>query len=112
MNVQQNIAPTRRLMDARSGPVRLTAADDAALLARMSAGDEQALGVLYDRWEHAVRTFSIRMAPLSVETEYRVEQVFWEAWIHASSFDPSRGGVDEWLMGIARTNSPPSRLAT
>ena len=71
----------------------------------MGAGDEQALGLFYDRWEHAVRTMAVRMVTDSMEAEDVVEDVFWQAWRQASRFDPARGGAGTWLLTMARSRA-------
>ncbi|HVT39742.1 MAG TPA: sigma-70 family RNA polymerase sigma factor [Gemmatimonadaceae bacterium] len=85
--------------------ISLASPDDAALVARMGAGDEQALGLFYDRWEHTVRTTAVRMVTDSMEAEDVVEDVFWQAWRQASRFDPARGGAGTWLLTIARSRA-------
>jgi RNA polymerase sigma-70 factor (ECF subfamily) len=71
----------------------------------MGGGDEKALGLFYDRWEHTVRTMAIRMVTDSMEAEDVVEDVFWQAWRHASRFDPARGEAGTWLLTIARSRA-------
>ena len=83
----------------------LASLDDAALVTRMGAGDEQALGLLYDRWEHTVRTLAVRLVTDSMEADDVVEDVFWQAWRQASRFDPARGGASTWLLTIARSRA-------
>lgn len=89
----------------RMGPQALASPDDAALVARMGAGDEQAIGTLYDRWEHGVRTLAVRLVGDSTEAEDVVEEVFWQAWRQATRFDVNRGGAGTWLLTIARSRS-------
>jgi RNA polymerase sigma-70 factor (ECF subfamily) len=71
----------------------------------MGAGDERALGLLYDRWEHTVRAMAVRMVTDSMEAEDVVEDVFWQAWRQAHRFDPARGGAGTWLLTIARSRA-------
>jgi RNA polymerase sigma-70 factor (ECF subfamily) len=79
--------------------------DDADLIARMRAGDERALGELYDRWEDAVRVCALSIVDEAAEAEDVVEDVFWQAWRQSARFDPNRGGVGAWLMTIARSRA-------
>jgi RNA polymerase sigma-70 factor (ECF subfamily) len=79
--------------------------DDAALVARMRAGDEQALGELYDRWEDAVRVCALSIVDEAAEAEDVVEDVFWQAWRQSGRFDAERGSVSAWLLTIARSRA-------
>ena len=80
-------------------------ADDASLLRRMAAGDELALGALYDRWQAIVHGVVARMLRQPDDVEDVVEDVFWQAWRQASRFDPTRGAVHSWLLTIARSRA-------
>jgi RNA polymerase sigma-70 factor, ECF subfamily len=79
--------------------------EDAVLLQRMAAGDEQALGALYDRWQAVVHGVVARMVRQPDDVEDVVEEVFWQAWRQASRFDPTRGAVHSWLLTIARSRA-------
>ncbi|MEO6525854.1 MAG: sigma-70 family RNA polymerase sigma factor [Gemmatimonadaceae bacterium] len=79
--------------------------DDAVLLRRMAAGDEQALGILYDRWNALVHGVVARMLREANDVEDVVEEVFWQAWRQASRFDPTRGAMQTWLLTIARSRA-------
>jgi RNA polymerase sigma-70 factor (ECF subfamily) len=78
---------------------------DADLVARMQAGDEQALALLYDRHELAVRTQVRRVLDGSMDVEDVVEEVFWQAWRNAHRFDAVRGDVGAWLRTMARSRA-------
>ncbi|MGH7655741.1 MAG: sigma-70 family RNA polymerase sigma factor [Gemmatimonadaceae bacterium] len=78
---------------------------DADLVARMHAGDEQALATLYDRWEFAVRAAVLRIVDRPMDAEEVVEDVFWQAWRAAGRFDGARGSVSTWLQTIARSRA-------
>ncbi len=76
--------------------------DDAALLARIAGGDEQALAALYDR--HGARAFSLALRILGDRetAEEVVLDVFWSIWQHASSFMPERARFTTWLYAMVR----------
>lgn len=78
---------------------------DAALVASMAAGDEQALGVLYDRWATTVHTLAYYLLGQADEAEDAVEETFWQAWRDAGRYDASRGAVSTWLSTIARSRA-------
>jgi RNA polymerase sigma-70 factor, ECF subfamily len=78
---------------------------DEALVRRMADGDEQALGVLYDRWQAVVHGVVSRTLRRPDDVEDIVEEAFWQAWRQASRFDRTRGAVQTWLLTIARSRA-------
>ena len=85
---------------------------DLELIERMRTGDEQALAVLYDRYELTVRTQVLRVVDGPMDAEDVVEEVFWQAWRSADRFDGSRGDVGTWLRTMARSRALDRRRAT
>ena len=71
----------------------------------MAAGDERALGELYDR--HAGTLYALARAIVGerADTEEVVADTFGQAWRNASQFDPARGSVTAWLATITRTRA-------
>jgi RNA polymerase sigma-70 factor (ECF subfamily) len=84
---------------------RHTATEDDALVHRMAARDEQALGALYDRWADVVHAVVARVLRSVDDVDDVVEETFWQAWRQADRFDPARGSVQTWLLTIARSRS-------
>jgi RNA polymerase sigma-70 factor, ECF subfamily len=80
-------------------------ADDLALIGRVAVGDESAFSALFDRWQPVVRAVADRILSDADEADDVVEETFWQAWRGAARFDASRGGVQTWLLTIARTRS-------
>lgn len=78
---------------------------DAALLRRMAAGDESALGALYDRWSPLVHSVVMRIASDPGDAEELVEETFLQAWRQAGSYQDARGGVATWLAVMARSRA-------
>jgi len=82
------------------GPVAVPADDaelDAALVARMAAGDQKALSELYDRHSGILLGLAIRIVRERRDAEDLLHDVFLEAWRAAKDFDPKRGRVRTWL---------------
>lgn len=84
---------------------RAVESEDEALVRRMADGDEQALGVLYDRWHAVVHGVVSRLLRQADDAEDIVEETFWQAWRQASRFDRTRGAVQTWLLTIARSRA-------
>jgi len=78
-----------------------TAPEDEALLARVAAGDSRALETLYDRYGRVVYSTALRILGLSELAEEVVQETFWRVWRRSGTFQPGRGQVSSWILGIA-----------
>lgn len=70
---------------------------DAELVARMAAGDRDAMSQLYARHSPVMLGLAIRIVRERREAEDLLHDVFLEAWRAARDFDPKRGRVRTWL---------------
>lgn len=86
-------------------------ASDAALVARMARADRQALGALYER--HAPRLLALaeRILGARNEAEDLLQDVFIEAWRHATNYSAERGSVSTWLSLRTRSRALDRRKA-
>ena len=89
-------------MQARRGADDEDVALETALATAFVAGDERALRAAYDRWGGLVHAFCVRSLASRADAEEATAQVFVNAWRGRSGFDPSRGSLAGWLLGIAR----------
>lgn len=81
----------------------LTAGSDEEELASAFAdGADWALAEAYRRWSPWVHTLAVRKTGDSAEAEDVTQQVFVKAWQSRSRFDPGRGKLAAWLVGITR----------
>ncbi len=70
---------------------------DAELVARMAAGDRDAMSQLYARHSSVMLGLAMRIVRDRREAEDLLHDVFLEAWRAAKDFDPKRGRVRTWL---------------
>ncbi|MET7421607.1 sigma-70 family RNA polymerase sigma factor [Dactylosporangium sp. NPDC005555] len=66
------------------------------------AGDERALRQAYERYGPAVFHLAARGLASTTDAEDVTQATFVAAWLGRESFDPSRGSMLGWLLGIAR----------
>jgi RNA polymerase sigma-70 factor (ECF subfamily) len=84
---------------------------DWRLLDRIVAGDQIALGELYDRHSRLLFGLLVRMLGDHSDAEEVLQDVFLQTWTRADTFDPALGSAVGWLIGIAR-NRAIDRLRT
>lgn len=75
---------------------------DAALIARLRAGEQDAMAELYDRYSSLVYAVSLRVLADTSAAEDVLQEVFMQLWRHPASFDARRGNLGPWLAVIAR----------
>lgn len=78
---------------------------DAELVARIAAGDEAALGMVYDRHADIVYGSVMRLLHDREAAEEIVQDVYVAVWRHAGQYAPSTGSLLGWLLGIARNKA-------
>lgn len=75
--------------------------EEALLVRRVAAGDEEALGLLYDRLGRPVYALCLRIVRDPGAAEELTQETFVRLWRSAASFDVERGRVSTWLLRIA-----------
>jgi RNA polymerase sigma factor (sigma-70 family) len=73
---------------------------DEALLSSIAAGDESALGEVYDRFGGEAYRLALRIVRDPEFAEDVVQDAFLSVWRWASSFDAERGTVRSWLLTL------------
>ena len=79
--------------------------DDAALIARLRAGDENAMADLYDRYSGIVYGVALRVLGDTTAAEDVLQEVFLQLWRRPQSFNADRGRLAPWLAVIARNRA-------
>jgi RNA polymerase sigma-70 factor, ECF subfamily len=84
---------------------RLRALADDDLMALVRGADPQAFGVVYDR--HAAPAFALayRMVGSRGVAEDVVQEAFLAIWRSAARYDPARGSVRTWILGIVHNRA-------
>lgn len=91
--------PIGGTLDGRAEP------SDEVLLERISRGESDALGVLYDRYARVAIAVAYRVLGEHGTAEDVVQEAFLAVWRRVDSFDPSRGSVRSWLLTIIRNGA-------
>ena len=76
--------------------------NDTELLRSMLAGDEEALALLYRRRQGGVYRFALQMSGSKTIAEDVTQEVFLFLMREGQLFDPTRGSVSAFLLGVAR----------
>jgi RNA polymerase sigma-70 factor, ECF subfamily len=82
----------------------LSAGEDSVLIRRLSAGDEEALGTLMDRYGGALLHFAHRLVGDMQLAEEIYQDTMLKAWQQAGTFRLD-GHLKAWLFRVARNNA-------
>lgn len=77
---------------------------DTELLRSMLAGDEEALALLYRRRQGSVYRFALQMSGSKSVAEDVTQEVFLFLMREGHVFDPARGSLSAFLLGVARNH--------
>ncbi len=78
---------------------------DEQLLARISKGEAEALGLLYDRYNRLAIGVAYRVLGEHGAAEDTVQEAFMAVWRRVDSFDATRGTARSWLLTIVRNGA-------
>jgi RNA polymerase sigma-70 factor, ECF subfamily len=76
-------------------------AQDATLVRAVARGDIAAFEDLYERYARLVYSAAVRLVGLEAAEDV-AQDVFLNLWRRAGHFDPERGCLQAWLLGITR----------
>lgn len=75
------------------------------LIQRISDGDQDALGQLYDETNRAVFGLAMRVLNDTGLAEEVTLEVYTQVWRQATAYDPRRGTPSAWILTIARSRA-------
>jgi RNA polymerase sigma-70 factor, ECF subfamily len=78
---------------------------DAELMERVQADDPDAFGALFDRFKVRAYRVAYAIAHDSARAEDIVQDAFLSIWRKRASYQPKRGSVTGWLMGVVRNRA-------
>jgi RNA polymerase sigma factor (sigma-70 family) len=85
-----------------SGQIRRLSEEELALAERFRRGDETVLREVYDRYGGLVHRVGLVCLASHHEAEDVTQATFVAAWRGRETYDPGRGTLAGWLLGIAR----------
>ena len=74
-------------------------------MARITTGDAEALGDLYDRFAGMLLALARRILGSRADAEEVVQECFLHVWERADRYDPKRASVSTWLVLITRSRA-------
>lgn len=78
---------------------------DAVLLQRISAGDRDAFGELYDRFSRPLYATALHILRDAAEAEDVIHDAFVAVWEKAAAFDAQRGSAFAWIVALVRNRA-------
>src|SRR5437763_1729962 len=79
--------------------------DDVALVAAVARADARALESLYERYSRGVYSLALRLLADGPAAEEVVQETFLKLWRQPSAYQPARGRLLSWLLGVAHHHS-------
>jgi len=71
----------------------------------IAAGEQLALGELYDRYASTLMALATRVLRSTADAEEVLQEAFVHAWKRADRYDPGRSSVSTWLVLITRSRA-------
>jgi RNA polymerase sigma-70 factor, ECF subfamily len=81
--------------------LNLSLEDDAALVAAVARADPRALELVYERYSRGVYSLAMRLLADGPAAEEVVQETFLKLWRQPDAYQPSRGRLFTWLLGVA-----------
>jgi RNA polymerase sigma-70 factor (ECF subfamily) len=75
--------------------------EDSLLVERVARGESSALERIYDRHSRGVYSVALRLLGDPAAAEEVVQETFLKLWRQPNAYQPSRGRLLPWLLGVA-----------
>lgn len=75
--------------------------EDTLLVEAVARGDAQALELIYDHHSRGVYSLALRLLADTTSAEEVVQETFLKLWRHPNAYQPARGRLLPWLLGVA-----------
>jgi RNA polymerase sigma-70 factor (ECF subfamily) len=75
------------------------------LISRIARGDQEAFSTLYDQCAGRILGLLLKILRHRPAAEDVLQEVFWQAWQQAGTFDARRASVLVWLIMLARSRA-------
>ena len=75
--------------------------EDTLLVDQIARGDARALERIYDRHSRGVYSVALRLLTDTAAAEEVVQETFLKLWRQPGAYQPSRGRLLPWLLGVA-----------
>jgi RNA polymerase sigma-70 factor (ECF subfamily) len=76
--------------------------EDTKLLARIAAGDQQAIEILHERFAPRMYAVAMRVTRSERLSQEAVQDAFMAVWQDPSRFDAARGSLGPWMFTLTR----------
>jgi RNA polymerase sigma-70 factor, ECF subfamily len=78
---------------------------DLVVVNALQAGDDQALGEIYDRYGLTVYRVALKILRNATDAEDLTQEVFVTFWQGANKYEPQRGALSTFLLLVTRSRS-------
>ena len=76
-----------------------------ALIRRVASLDRRAFSDFYDRYAGLAFSLIRRILRRQEDAEEVLQEVFWQVWVEAGTYDDRRGSPEAWLLNRARSRA-------
>ncbi|HWC86054.1 MAG TPA: sigma-70 family RNA polymerase sigma factor [Solirubrobacteraceae bacterium] len=87
------------------GEHRLRGLADEELMVRLSQGDADAFDLIYERHADAAFSLAYRISGSRAAAEEVAQDAFLALWRNGGRYEPSRGSVRNWILGIVHNRA-------
>jgi len=78
---------------------------DEELMVHLARGDANAFDLIYERHADAAFSLAYRISGSRVAAEEVAQDAFLSVWRNGSRYEPSRGSVRNWILGIVHNRA-------